>query len=50
MPRYKIFWDMGYGGANDEEIIEADSLEEAENAAWNTACGLISSWAEEIEE
>lgn len=50
MPRYKIGWDAGYAGGPEEEIIEADSLEEAEEIAWQEALNHISAWAEEIED
>lgn len=49
MPRYKIGWDMGYAGCSETEIIEADSLEEAEEVAWAEAIDRISTWADEIE-
>lgn len=40
MTKYKITWDAGYG--EEEDIIEANSLEEAEEMAHER-------WKEEVE-
>jgi hypothetical protein len=39
MEKYFISWGLGggFGGANNHDIIEADSLEEAENVAFESA-------------
>lgn len=50
MKKFRIGRSFGYAGDNDFDIIEAESLEEAEDIAWDWALERVSSWAEEIEE
>lgn len=50
MPQYRIGADFGFAGTQIEEVIEAESLEQAEEAALEMAIGYVNSWAEEIEE
>lgn len=50
MPKYKIGGNYGYVGTEWEEEIEADSIEEAQEIAWEDAIQRVGYWAEEIEE
>lgn len=47
MPKYKIYRGFGYVGTDDYDIIDAESLEDAEEAAWQFAVERVESWAEE---
>ena len=48
MPHYKIYRSYGYAGTQDVEIIEADSLSDAEEQAHMFALENVESWAEEL--
>ena len=50
MPRYKIFRDYGYASEPEEEETEADSLEEAQDEAWEWAMQQVGAWAEPLDE
>ena len=50
MPQYKIYAELGFAGTELEDVVEADSLEDAESIAWETAIQYVNSWAEEFEE
>ena len=50
MPQYKIYAEFGFAGTQIEDTVEADSLEQAENMAWESAIQCVNSWAEEIGE
>jgi hypothetical protein len=45
MPMFRIGGSMGYVGTDWEDVVEADSLEEAEKIAYESACERIDSWA-----
>lgn len=48
--KFLIGYNFGLAGSDTEYEIEADSLEEAEQIAWDSACERVSSWAKLIEE
>ena len=50
MPKFKIGGSMGYAGTSWEDEIEADTLEEAQECAWERAIERVESWAEELPE
>ena len=50
MPKFKIGGSMGYAGTSWEDEIEADTLEEAQEYAWERAIERVESWAEELPE
>lgn len=50
MPKFKIGGSMGYTGTDWEDVIEADSLKEAQEIAWEQAVEKVESWAEEADE
>lgn len=50
MPKYKVGCSFGFVGDDSEEIIEADSEQDALDQMWDYACGRISIWAEPISE
>ena len=50
MPKYRIGGSYGYVGTGWEDEIEADSIEDAEEIAWECAIAQVEHWAEEIEE
>jgi hypothetical protein len=50
MAKFKVGYDNGYVGCEFEDVIEADSLEEAEEEVWQMAIEKISIWAELIGE
>ena len=41
---------MGYAGTSWEDESEADTLEEAQEYAWERAIERVESWAEELPE
>ena len=51
MPYFRIKYDTNWCGCNDSRVIEADSLEEAENDArmWAEDEAQLYSEAEEVE-
>lgn len=48
MPKFRIGRSFGYVGTSSEDIIEADSLEDAEEMAWEFAIEKVDCWAEEV--
>lgn len=50
MPKFKIGGSMGYTGTDWQDEIEADSLKDAQEIAWEQAIERVESWAEEIKE
>ena len=50
MPKFKIGGSYGYVGTDWEDEIEADTLEEAQECAWEQAAQRVESWAEELPE
>lgn len=50
MKKYHIGCSFGLAGDTQSDIIEAESLEEAEEIAWNWAVERVSSWAEALPE
>jgi hypothetical protein len=50
MPQYKIYAEFGFAGTQIEDTVEADSLEQAEAMAWESAIQYVNSWAEEVDE
>ena len=50
MPKFKIGGSYGYVGTDWEDEIEADTLEEAQECAWEQAVQRVESWAEELPE
>ncbi|MDE4176337.1 hypothetical protein PXK01_19450 [Phaeobacter sp. PT47_59] len=50
MPKFIIGRSYGYAGTSSEDEIEADSLEDAENMAWEFALENVESWAKEAED
>lgn len=49
MPKYIIGRSYGYAGSDDTDEVEAESLEAAEEMAWEWAIERVSSWATEVE-
>lgn len=49
MPKYIIGRSYGYVGSDDTDEVEAESLEAAEEMAWEWAIERVSSWATEVE-
>ena len=49
MPKYIIYRNYGWVGTDDSDIIEADTLKEAEELAWEFALDRVESWAELVE-
>ena len=45
MAKFRIGYGFGFAGDNTEYIIDAESLDEAEQYAWEAACERVSSWA-----
>ena len=51
MPKFIIYREhSSFPGTLEEEEIEAENLEEAEDAAYYFGLGMVSSWAETVEE
>lgn len=50
MKYFKIGRSYGYAGTEDHAYIMAETLEEAEDEAWEFALENVDSWAEEISE
>ncbi len=50
MTKFKIGRSFGYVGTEDYDIISAETLEEAEQQAWEWALDMVESWAEVVEE
>jgi hypothetical protein len=50
MKKYNIGCSFGLVGDTQSDIIEAESLEEAEEIAWEWAVERVSSWATPVEE
>lgn len=50
MPYYKIGRSYGYAGTSSEDYIQADTLEDAQEEAWEQAVQRVDSWAEEVTE
>lgn len=50
MQKYRIYMDFGFAGTSHTEIIEAESLEDAEDIVWEMAAQQVSTSAEEIDE
>ena len=50
MPTYKIGRSYGYSGTTSYDFVEADSIEEAKEMAWEFAVERVDSWAEEYNE
>ena len=50
MAKYNIGCSFGLAGDTQSDIIEAESLEEAEEIAWEWAVERVSSWAIPVEE
>ena len=48
MPKYKIHRSYGYVGTDSYEVIEASSIEDAEEYAKDFAFERVEFWAEEI--
>jgi hypothetical protein len=50
MTKYHIGCSFGLAGDEQSDIIEAESLEEAEAEAWEWAMERLSAWAIPLEE
>ena len=50
MTKFKIYRSFGYSGTESCEVIEAETLEEAQEEAWQYALDMVDSWAEPVEE
>jgi hypothetical protein len=50
MTKYHIGCSFGLAGDEQSDIIEAESLEEAEAIAWEWAMERVSSWAIPLED
>lgn len=50
MAKYHIGCSFGLAGDEQSDTIEAESLEEAEEMAWEWAMERVSSWAIPLEE
>lgn len=50
MQKYIISMDFGFAGTSHTEIIEAESLEDAEDMVWEMAMQQVSISVEEIDE
>lgn len=46
MPKFLIVCSYGYAGTESRDVIEADTLEEAEKEAWQNAIEHVESYAE----
>lgn len=49
MKKYVIKRDYGYAGRPDADLVEAESLEDAQEMAWEWAIQRVDSWAEEYD-
>ena len=49
MAKFKICRSFGYSGTRSCMTIEAETLEEAQDEAWEYALEKVESWAELIE-
>ena len=49
MPKFKIYRSFGYSGTRSCMTIEAETLEEAQEEAWEYALEKVDSWAELVE-
>lgn len=50
MAKYRIGCSFGLAGDTQDDVIEAESLDEAEDIAWQWALERVSSWAELVED
>lgn len=50
MTKFKIGRYFGYSGTEDYDIISAETLEGAQQEAWEWALEMVESWAEVVEE
>jgi hypothetical protein len=50
MPKYHIGRAYGYAGTEETDVIEADSLDEAQEIASEWAMERVDSWAELVDE
>ncbi len=50
MPKFKICRNFGYSGTESCGVIEAETLAEAQEEAWEFALEMVDSWAEPVEE
>lgn len=50
MKKFRIGCSFGLAGDQQNDVIEAETQEEADEIAWSWAVERVSSWAEEIEE
>ena len=50
MNKYRIGRSYGYAGDDETIEVEAESLSDAEDAAWEWAVERVNSWAEKIGE
>lgn len=49
MAKFVIARSYGYAGTTSYDLIEADSLEDAESQAWEFAIENVESWAQEYD-
>ncbi len=50
MTKFKIYRSFGRPDTRNERVIEAETLEEAQEEAWQYALDMVDSWAEPVEE
>ena len=46
MPKFIIGRDYGYSGTSSTEEVDCDTIEEAQEIAWEFALENVESWAE----
>ena len=50
MPKFIVGRNYGYVGTEGTKEVECDTLDEAEDIAWEFAIEKLDSWAEPVEE